>query len=59
MPHATDAAAALRPGKADDALMFRLAVELGDPLASELCGPATRQHHDPSLVQLARSCARR
>jgi hypothetical protein len=59
MPHATGAATTVRPGKPDEALMFRLAVELGDPLASELCGPATRQHHDPSLVQMARSCARR
>src|SRR5215217_7736061 len=48
--HATGVAAALRPGKADEALLFRQSVELGHPLASELCGPATRQHHGlPSL----------
>lgn len=46
-PHATGAVTALRPDKADEALMFRPAVEFGHPLASELRCPVARQHHDP------------
>jgi hypothetical protein len=60
MGNATGAAAALRPVKAGEALVFRLAVELGHPLVCQLSGQVIRQHHGLlSLVQLAWSCARR
>jgi hypothetical protein len=35
----------LHMGKAHEALLFRLAVELGCPFACELPGPVTYQHH--------------
>src|SRR5512133_2443549 len=45
-PHTALAATTLRGGKAHEALLFRLAVELGCPLACELPpGPVTHQHH--------------
>ena len=47
-PSAAVAATALRPGKAHEALQFRLAVEVGHPLACQLSGQVIRQH--PSLL---------
>jgi hypothetical protein len=50
---------ALRPGKADEALVFHLPVEVGHPRVCQLSGQVIRQHHGLlSLVRLAWSCAR-
>jgi hypothetical protein len=50
----------LHPGKAGEALAFRLPVEVGHPLVCQLSGQVIRQHHGLlSLVQLAWSCGRR
>jgi hypothetical protein len=43
-PPAAVAATALRPGKAHEALAFRLAVEVGHPLACQLSVQVIRQH---------------
>jgi hypothetical protein len=56
-PPAAVAATALRPGKAHEALPFRLAVEVGHSLACQLSGQVIRQHHGlRSLVAPALSC---